>query len=178
MNGAFRRVAGFLIALALAAIGLLAVLSDSRWTPPEAVPIDPGLLAAVPRPAPVPDADARASALDRPLFMVDRRPLPVGAATSTSVEKPLEPPTEADPFEGVRLLGLIGEGDQALAILRVGAATVRLSSGASLGGWTLDSASERAAEFVSEQGRRTLTLQRDGSNRFSAPESRTEPPRP
>jgi len=122
------------------------VRHQPRWSPP--APIAPALPEV---PQPLPEVSVGSAALrERPLFVPDRRPAP-----------PPPPPQAAkppDPLDDAALVGLM-TGERAVAIVRTAQGTRRISVGAALGDWTLQSLDAQRAEFVRGQENRTLRLE-------------------
>lgn len=147
-------------ALLLAAIVLVWLFGSLNWTAPDAVPVDASLFAIVAEEQAPAAAYDRANVFGRPLFIADRRPIPPEAVVESSPE---QPPPPVDGFAGVRLLGVVGEGNEAFVIIQSDGKSTRLRVGGEFATWKLRAADMLGADFVSTTGEnRRITIQRGG----------------
>ena len=120
----------------------------------------------------------------RPLFAKTRRPPPQPKPQPESQPEVVE----AEPIEGVELVGIFGSGDVAGAILRLeDGVRMRLKLGERVKGWRLDGIDTRKASLVSSNGRersvlemkfaeiKPLPIQKVRSKRSAEPAVRADP---
>lgn len=117
------RVLAILIAALLAALAWVWIEPLGPWQPPR--PVIPEV-SRVPGDAGGAPPPALAHALTRPVFWVSRR----------AEAEPAEAPSGF--ADNARLLGLIGQGGNAVAIVSFDGKTSRLVPGKSVGGWRFD----------------------------------------
>ena len=89
---------------------------------------------------------------DRPLLWVARRPFVASSVSAAESPKPAQ-------FKGFKLVGLFGTGDSVGVIASSKGQTQRLSIGATLDEWTLESVGVNEAVFSSGSRQETLVLQ-------------------
>lgn len=133
-----------LIALNVALFGGAAAfwhLLAPPWQAPEPLPLDAATLAPQTIQRPPLDAAMAQAIAERPLFIPGR----TAAAESTTAGKP-------GSFNDARLLGLLGSGDRAVAIISSGGITRRLRQGEQFDGWTLQGETGRIARFTRGEG--------------------------
>lgn len=122
------------------------------WRPPAAVvPVADSLavyqVALLQR-----DISQLVSTAERPLFWATRRPPPPAPP-----ERPAD--AEPDPFADVHLFGLIGHGEEGIAILRSNGKLRRVKFGGLVGPWSLQGVEGNSAQFKAASGEvRVLTL--------------------
>lgn len=112
---------------------------------PEAIAPAPSSLVAETVARPTPDSTVVAAFTARPLFMRERRPLPVD-------NTPTEEPLVVDPFGGARLVGVIAEPEGGVAIISRDGKQYRIRQGEKFDGWTLVTLEDRLARFTGAGG--------------------------
>lgn len=142
-----------LLNTALAALFAFAVISLGKgWQPPAPLVPDESTFAVnLPVSAPI-DAASLNATLERPVFFASRRPLPPESVQAAPV-------AVADPFEGVRAVGVYsaGGGQGGIIVVEAGASR-RVAVGEKLGEWTLRSLSGLEARFARDDQEKVLEL--------------------
>lgn len=134
---------------------------------PDAVPLAPAEVTAVPLPPPaeafgLPALAAFQEIVERPLFVPDRRPQPAAAT-------PLPLPLPAAPSD-LRLMGIVQTQGRPRAVLRgPDGRTTTAGAGETVGRATILSVGAETVVVVDPGGRRELTLPSPGSGAPSPP---------
>ena len=138
----------------VAAAALVALWSwgQTRWQPPAPIAIDPQLLATQVAQAAPAAAYQRERVLARPLLLESRRPLPEGDLPADA--QAASPP--ADALAAARVLGVVGDGQDGLVILRSGDRTWRIATGALFEGRRLLELTQEHIVFEDEAGVRRV----------------------
>ncbi len=138
----------------LAAVVAFWLLGETHWEAPAAQPPAPASLAAERISRELVASEALPQTLQRPLFAQTRRPPP------PEEEVVAEAPPEADPLEGVQLLGVFTVDGEKHLMLRAEDKVSRLKQGERFGPWTIAAFDDRVVTFVQDGDRRQLELKR------------------
>lgn len=96
------------------------------------------------------------TALARPLFWAERRPVePVAETVQAVPEAPLQELT------GVRLLGILAKGNHYTALLEVDGKVERVTQDATVKEWNVADITAREVHFSSREGGSVLSLERE-----------------
>lgn len=96
--------------------------------------------------------------LSRPLFWNTRRPV---EAIEAVVDEPEVDFLEVAPLEGVRLLGIIAQGQNYIALLEVDGKVERVKRNSTVKQWRVSRITAREVQFISQGKRSLLTLERE-----------------
>ena len=141
--------------LALLIIAALFALTRS-YTPPPAQA--PQIEALPPLQTPQEAADSGAQATARPLFWPSRKAQVSNGATT------------AGSLDGAEAIGLAGEGEQAVVLLKKQDKILRLAQGAALGNWVFTGLDAQGAAIFEHNGeRRALSVPRPGRELLAPP---------
>jgi hypothetical protein len=136
--------------LLLGAIALAWLSGRTAWTPPSLIAPDPALFAP---PGEAGEAgEALASSVElhaRPLFAKSRRPPPPPAETD---EPPDAGEAPAGSIDGAALVGLVGGGEQGVALVSLDSEIRRVPVGGQLAGWRLTEIRGLVARFSNATG--------------------------
>ena len=133
--------------LLLGAVALAWLSGRTAWAPPPPIAPDPALFAP-----PGATGEAVASSVElhtRPLFAKSRRPPPPPAETD---EPPDAGETPAGSIDGAALVGLVGGGEQGVALVSLDSEIRRVPVGGQLAGWRLTEIRGLVARFSNATG--------------------------
>lgn len=131
--------------LLLGAIALAWLSGRTAWAPPPPIAPDPALFAP---PGATGEAVAGAAELHaRPLFAASRRPAPAEA-----VEQPDAGDAPAGSIDGAALVGLVGGGEQGVALVSLDSEIRRVPVGGHLAEWRLTEIRGLVARFSNAAG--------------------------
>jgi hypothetical protein len=160
--------------LLLGAIALAWLSGRTAWTPPSPIAPDPALFAP-----PGEAGEALASSVElhaRPLFAKSRRP-PPPPAEADELPDAVEPP--AGSIDGAALVGLVGGGEQGVALVSLDSEIRRVPVGGLLAGWRLTEIRGLVASFSNEAGEsRELLIKPPARKLPSAGADQAEPAQP
>ena len=160
--------------LLLGAIALAWLSGRTAWAPPPPIAPDPALFAP-----PGATGEAVASSVElhaRPLFAKSRRPPPPPAETD---EPPDAGETPAGSIDGAALVGLVGGGEQGVALVSLDSEIRRVPVGGQLAGWRLTEIRGLVARFSNAAGEsRDLPIKPPARKLPSAGADQAEPAQP
>lgn len=141
----------------LAAVLTVIVFALTRsYAPPPAQAPQIEALPPLQAPQEAPDSGAQAAA--RPLFWSSRRARATNTATTTGS------------LDGAEAIGLAGEGEHAVVLLRQQDKVLRLAQGAALGNWVFTGLDAQGAAIFEHDGeRRALSVPRPGRDLLAPP---------
>ena len=160
--------------LLLGAIALAWLSGRTAWAPPPPIAPDPALFAP---PGATDEAVAGAAKLHaRPLFAASRRPAP---APAEAVEQLDAGDAPAGSIDGAALVGLVGGGEQGVALVSLDSEIRRVPVGGHLAEWRLTEIRGLVARFSNAAGEsRELPIKPPARELPSAGADRAEPARP
>ena len=146
----------------------------TAWTPPSPIAPDPALVAPPGEPGEAPASSVEMHA--RPLFAKSRRPPPPPAETD---EPPDAVETPAGSIDGAALVGLVGGGEQGVALVSLDSEIRRVPVGGQLAGWRLTEIRGLVARFSNATGeQRELPIKPPARKLPSAGADQAEPAQP
>ena len=157
--------------LLLGAIALAWLSGRTAWAPPPPIAPDPALFAP---PGATGEAVAGAAELHaRPLFAASRRPAP---APAEAVEQPDAGDAPAGSIDGAALVGLVGGGEQGVALVSMDGQIRRVPVSGHLAGWRLTEIRGLVASFSNAAGeQRDLPIKPPARKLPSAGAGQAEP---
>lgn len=135
-------------------------LKNTAWMPPEAQKTDyVQMLPSLPSTGQV-DTSKFVAMLDRPLFMLTRRPPPP--------PPPTDAPAPVDALSTARIFGVFSSSAGGGVIMNLGGKDRRVRLNEAIeGGWTLQSISKNTVTFAAGEQSRSLTLPRAALTTYS-----------